>query len=1522
MHFGKFGLKSIIIIFSLFLFSSNVFSQVISEFPSDSDEFIDAYTDYMEDKISESNEKIFDEFVDYWTSGKFDKEYRDSIAYVSNKLLIFNGRREPHFRKMMEVFIKIDDTPFQSRFFDEWMKSFRHASSLKKEELSTVMQLFDFTISFIENKCLYNSNSRNWYALSHDYQIDFDTTLSITYQNTNIKCKFRNDSIQIFNTSGTFYPFKNQWRGNRGKVTWERAGYSENEVYAELSDYNINMTKADYKADSVKFINKLYFNEPVLGKLEEKLEHIIKPGKAIYPLFQSYQKIFKIKDIYNNMDFTGGFTMKGAQFIGSGDQNKDATIDVYNEDTLFMTVESETIILQQKNALSQTASVIIYLNNDSIYHNGLQFNYNVNSQEIELTPNDKVTSKSPYFNSFHNIIMKFDRLLWNINDKKIYLTYGKNSSIGNAKFTSHNYFTRNKWRQLEMRDERHPLIAIRNYTEKINSRKIDVYEFAKYLRKSSSQVKHRLYGLAQDGFIYYDTTTDSISVNNRLYNFISARIEKIDYDVMQFEASTESPTHNAILDLTSMDLSINGVPEIKLSDSQDVTIYPTKNRIVMKKNRHFDFGGKVEAGLFTFFGESFYFDYDDFKITMDSIDSLQMQFQTEDKDMYGQALLAQVKNTINSLSGDIYIDKPDNKSGKDSTPSYPIFESKQKSYVYYDDLFNGPYERESFYFELYPFQMDSLDNFNPENLKFEGNFYSSGIFPPFEETLQLTEDNSLGLTKETPDEGYPLYEGKGKYFDTIEMSNEGLRGQGVLSYLTSEMETDDILFFPDSTSMHANRFTVEEQTKGIEYPEVASQNVQIKWFPNDDVMYVDQTDSAFTMYNEKNKFNGNLTLKPSGLKGTGKMDMSKAVLTSKYFSYDAQSFTADSSDFILRTMDQKEKAFTANDIEARIDYNYQRGRFESNNNYTKGKFHKTLYDAYLDKFSWKMDENTMEIRSFPESETTRGIKDELGRLKDFDASGALFLSTHKGQDSLRFISSEAEYFLENHTIKAQEVDSIYVADASIVPPDKKVNVREAAEMDTLYTSEVIADREQRFHRFFDAKIKINGRKDYSGEGKYNYIDKNNKKQVIDFYDIEVDKTDKTTAEGEIAHSDSFNLNPDFRYRGTTSLKAERKHLRFQGGVKLYHKCPTIQPRYIYFEDVLDPEKIRIPIGENIRDLNKDKAFVGSYITRDSSHIYSTFLTPRKDPSHELLISSKGYLEANESENQYIIAEKEKLNNPDTTGNIITLNKENCMYQAKGKISLGVDFGEIEMDPAGKLDHDLQANSAKFELTMPLDFLFSEVALDTMRNEINDLDNLEEVDLGSKTFESNLDEIYGKKKTDEFLQQLNLTEKKKEIPNELANTLLLSDIKFIWNNETDSYLSTGKIGIALINGKPVNKYVDGYVEIIKRRSGDRMYMYLEPDDETFYFFYYFRGMLRVYSSNKLFINSIQEIPERKRTIRENLISPVKYRYILSPESRLEEFLKHKREIEEKYKKEQPKQNSDTSGETGSSEEETD
>jgi hypothetical protein len=84
------------------------------------------------------------------------------------------------------------------------------------------------------------------------------------------------------------------------------------------------------------------------------------------------------------------------------------------------------------------------------------------------------------------------------------------------------------------------------------------------------------------------------------------------------------------------------------------------------------------------------------------------------------------------------------------------------------------------------------------------------------------------------------------------------------------------------------------------------------------------------------------------------------------------------------------------------------------------------------------------------------------------------------------------------------------------------------------------------------------------------------------------------------------------------------------------------------------------------------------------------------------------------------------------------------------------------------------------------------------------------------------------------------------------------------------------------------YVDGYVEIQRRRSGDMLDVYLKADESTWYYFSYFRGVMMAQSGNNNFntIISTAKLNDRKHpdaTVR------IPYTYMIAVENRLGRFL---------------------------------
>ena len=262
------------------------------------------------------------------------------------------------------------------------------------------------------------------------------------------------------------------------------------------------------------------------------------------------------------------------------------------------------------------------------------------------------------------------------------------------------------------------------------------------------------------------------------------------------------------------------------------------------------------------------------------------------------------------------VDRKDNKSGLVDHSRYPVFNSTDDSFVYYNkrSIQDGAYKKEEFYMHLKPFSIDSLENFTKEGLAFGGNFVSAGIFPDFEETLTLQEDFSLGFIRETPPEGLAMFGAKGNYKATIKLSHDGLRGDGDLEYLTSVAKSDDFIFYPDSVNGVAQDYVISKQKSPVAYPPVKGVDVKVHWEPKLDHFYSYKIDNAFDMYEGEVAHHGGLDLSPKGLDGFGNLDFADSYMKSNKFNFVYRKFHADTADFKLKGASETSYSFKTSNV--------------------------------------------------------------------------------------------------------------------------------------------------------------------------------------------------------------------------------------------------------------------------------------------------------------------------------------------------------------------------------------------------------------------------------------------------------------------------------------------------------------------------------------------------------------------------------------------------------------------------------
>ncbi len=1452
--------------------AKNAVAQKVTRFDEDTQRYVIQLEELTKSLLTDEDKQLYKGLAEYWNNDSisFAIEQKTRIIGVSNNLLKKTVVNTSHFLSLAKILALYPTTPKVQEVLDPWLEGLDLLATNDKVSIAKIARFIDNSLLLFTSNILSVNPAYKWKSNSSEFTLYFSDTFYIDFHNIDLTCfNDKNDSITILSTSGKFYPLNDTWEGKGGKVTWIRSNFPVDEIFATLSTYSINLTLNEYEADSVLFTNKDYFTEPSLGRLKDKVTKSSNPDMVVYPEFHTYTQRHKIKNLFQGVDYDGGYYMMGSQFVGKGNRENPAIIEIKRKNEEFLRVEATTYIFRRLTVMSNYAKVRFQLESDSLFHTGLNFTYNDNDRLVTISPTDLLTTQSPILSSYHNFSIKFGQIQWKLDSDR--LTFGApiGSSLGRAFFESNNYFSEEEFDVLMGRDDQHPLFAVANFTRRIQSKQFNVNEFAGFIRKPIEQTRAEVMRLAMLGYVLYEAETGSVQALSKLYDAIRARGQFIDYDVLKFSSTTEG-TPNVTLNLNTLEMAIKGVSNVSVSDSQNVFIYPARRELILKKDRNFAFDGVVEAGLFTFYGKDFNFDYANFSLNLSSIDSLNLDYQTNEYDFYGKRALKKVTSTIENITGEIQIDKPNNKSGLQFNEDFPIFRSTKSSFVYYDDksIHNGVYPRESFFFEIYPFTFKNINNFEYKDMNFVGMFYSADILGPIEDTLILRADNSLGFRRTSPMEGYAVYEGRGRFYNRIDLSNQGLRGLGDLTYISATVSSDNIYFFPDSMRTVSSNFTIKQQVAGIQFPEVQGGEHLIKWHPFKEKLFAYKGKKPFSMYHQQANLVGDLVLQPLGLEGNGLMDMQKARLRSKLYEFNALDFHSKTANVEFDVVSTDKLALSADKMKVWIDFDSRQGIFNKIDNSLLADLPPMMYRSYLDMFTWQMDENELTIASPSNQDAVEMERFYVSKMADRDTIpvGSIFYSYHQEEDSLYFVSPKAKYNLAQPYIKADSVNYMIVADAIINPKDKKVEIDAKKRVIPLISSVITANYTQRFHTIYNAKINIQSRKNYYASGIIDYVDENDSIQPVFLKEIKVDKQGNTFASGVLSAPDSFTLSPRFGFIGSYEVSAPEKFWNFNGGAQPIHSCPQLKSSNISFEARLNPKDIYIPVSESPRNLNLVQLMSGSIITVDSIHLYPALLTGRKEHTDKALVNSHGYIRYNKARNRFMLGDRPKINDPDTTGNMISLLTDFNFLISEGSVNLPINLGQIGHITHGNLTHNLNDSTLNLDVVMGLKFHFNTESLEAISNDIAQTSGLMNVDLNRKIYFNYLHERLGAGEALKGINQIRLFGALSQIHPDMASTITFADLKMRWDPVNRSFVSRGKLGIGTIGNVQVNKKVDGFIELYKTNTGDRMIIYLELGKDKYYVFHYARGSMQASSHNPLFTEPINKMKPRERKVK--------------------------------------------------------
>jgi len=1257
----------------------------------------------------------------------------------------------------------------------------------------------------------------------------------------------RQDTTYLLQTTGSFIINSGQFIGEKGRMNWKKAGVMSPEIYAEFDLYNFMASSNKLTAENVflNYADKL--GEPVKGVLEFIGQQNSRKAST-YPRFKSYQSDITISNFgKGDVAYRGGLALRGANIYSASAYEQLAVLEGSNGGKRRFKATSGLFNFQETDSIitARVAAVIIYQDNDSIYHPAVSFEFETDNSVLRLKSARGGFKNTPYNSSYFNIDFTADLIEWDITTDSLDISVVTARNEKPVVIESRDYFRRDRFEALSGLYSFHPLIILINYSRKIGSTEFSLLDIVDETNLSEPLLRKTMMDLMQNGLIDFENTAGYIKINRKGYHYYLSQMYKKDYDDMIIPSIIGSVA-NATLYLDENVLKMRGVDRFYVSDSLDVIINPTNNEIKILKNRDIQFDGSMFAGNFQFIGDQMTFKYDSFMVDLPKIDSIKLLVETDDGNR--QRLDNQLVNT----SGTLFINKPNNRSGVRSFPQYPIFNSNQSAIVYFNKMavLNSAYDSTVF-FEVPPFQLDSAADTDPSTLAFEGTFTSGGVFPDFEETLVANPDNSLGFLHSVPVEGYSLYGTSAKLYENISLNREGLTSTGDIDYLSSQFEVESATFYLDSLYAEKGRYgSIKSGTiNQASFPSVSFKDYEMNWLVKKDSLKVTSKSVPFQFYDSIADFSGMMVISSKGLLGDGEFKIDGSQTLSDSLTFKESSFEARHAVFNIGAENQKKMIMTGLDVQ--LDYDIQ-GRIAEFRPEEHGiaalEFPFAQMKTSIPSAQWDINNNVITMNK-PDS---------------VDINQSFFYSTNLEMDSLVFNATGAIYDIDSLKLRAEGIPYITVADARITPEGNAVDILENSRIGTLRNAVVVMDTANGYHRLYDATINIISRTEFSGEGTYELINAVQDTFAIKFNAFVTEESEEfgrfTKSSGTVRPFDNIVISPGFTFKGDVHMYAYRKALELDGAVKL--NLEKLKERNVWIEYASNDTIQEVIVDfDNAKTEGGDELNAGLHFNR--GNIYLSFITEKRGfDDDDLFVPTGGMLsyKSDSIESIFQIQNPDKVDGNTYAGSMFSYNEKTQDVKFEGKMNfVGPNNLGIEVKGAGIGIGNLDSASFDIDALMTIDFALPDEAFILMAADLQ----LMGEELGVKKAHDDrsdliykIAEIIGDEATKTW-DNLNLRSYYPLVATSenIIKDLVITNVDLKWSKQNKVFYSEGKIGLSNVGNVDLNIEVNGLVEIRKTPEGDMINVLLQMTDGTWYYFGYDGMSLAVFSSNPAFNNVI-------------------------------------------------------------------
>ena len=1303
------------------------------------------------------------------------------------------------------------------------------------------------------------------------------------------------DSIKISRIKGSLLVMEDVFVGTSGRIDWSTVGLDPKEVYVDLTNYELPVNSSQFVLRGAKLTYGTLFEKPINGEFEFKPEKTSDIKNKSYPRFSSVENNISITGLFGPYSYyTGGFTIQGTRINSNAKYSGLATLEMDGESGPKFTVKSYNINFADSVAISDRARLVIHTKFDSIYHPAVRVRFDSKTNNLIVQKDNGSFRNTPFVASANQMSFTADLISWNLNQDSLYISTLLARKEVPLIFQSNEYYDLDLFRNIRGLYNFNPLKVVLSYCEQEGVDQFYVEEIATKRNLSLKNLQGAIMSLYQQGYVDYDKESGVVSLTAKGLHKGEAQNGKADYDNLLLLSLMDTGS-NAIYDLKTQEVHIKGVDRFYLAKVLDVSVEADSNQITILKNRDIKFNGKLAAGNFDYVGRDFIFRYDSFLVEMQQIDAIELYVLEETKDGFnrkkinnslsgipegglqppkeeaeegavpdstafdqtlpnedspqkpgGETAMAAISGT----SGVLYISKPKNKSGKKLIPNFPKFQGGGTgSVVYFDkpEILSGVYDR-SLYFTLPPFDLDSLSDSDPASISFSGVFHSDDWFPDFSEELGIMEDYSLGFDHSIPPEGYQLFGGNGRLYNHLSLNKNGIVGDGNLDFLTTTMQSQAFVFYPDSVAADGELFTMrKEDFGGVVYPQIMAESFHMKWLPQKDSMYITNQGPLFAMYEGLANLDGSVIVTNKGVNGLGVLNTYNSTTKSDSYTFNSDDYNARHAEFEIKSDNPEKPALAGDDVRLSFDLETKQAEMSPEiAGVAAISFPYAQFKTSITKARWDL-ENQKVFMTKPE---------------EVDINSSYFYTTREDLDSLRFNASAAEYDMQSLELKVSGIPYINVADAKITPENGEVLILENARIGTLYNTTIDLDTLTGYHEIYDATVTIISRNEFEGEGTYRLINAMKDTFGIKLRDFHLENftegrrgnevSQHSVATGSISEEDNLMISPGMFYKGNVKLLAHKPALELDGYVKLDLKSIKDYNTWIKYASEAEQQEIQFLFDESVTSSGQLLS-AGLHFDFNDFSLYSTFCYDKNDPQDEDFFKPSGYLSFKADSNEYIIINRDKDLGLTYSGKVFAYDETTRGIRFEGPVHFIDNTKTMGIVAAAMGDGNMATNELSFKSMMTMDFKVPSTIYGLMADDFTqvieefgapeaDIDRTELLYLLSEIIGNRATKAYEERSAMDYVPLVSTS------PN-LVRPFVFSNINFKWSADQTAFYNDGEVGLSNILRTDINSQMESFFEIRKTEEGETINLFIKAAPESWYYFSYENNRLFIYSSNK-------------------------------------------------------------------------